>query len=151
MGKKKITKQNETELMEETSKLESAVKKAAVAAPAQRHTKSANIYIQATYNNTIMTATDNSGNALAWSSSGALGFKGAKKATPFAASKVAETVVEKIRKSGLQDVSVYVKGIGSGRESAVRSLLSAGLNVSSVTDTTPIPHNGCRPPKVRRI
>ena len=77
MGKKKITKQNETELMEETSKLESAVKKAAVA-PAQRHTKSANIYIQATYNNTIMTATDNSGNALAWSSSGALGFKGAK-------------------------------------------------------------------------
>jgi len=151
MGKKKITKQNETELMEETSKLESAVKKAAVAAPAQRHTKSANIYIQATYNNTIMTATDNSGNALAWSSSGALGFKGAKKATPFAASKVAETVVEKIRKSGLQDVSIYVKGIGSGRESAVRSLLSAGLNVSSVTDTTPIPHNGCRPPKVRRI
>lgn len=150
MGKKKITKQNETELMEETSKLESAVKKAAVAS-AQRHTKSANIYIQATYNNTIMTATDNSGNALAWSSSGALGFKGAKKATPFAASKVAETVVEKIRKSGLQDVSVYVKGIGSGRESAVRSLLSAGLNVSSVTDTTPIPHNGCRPPKVRRI
>ena len=151
MGKKKITKQNETELMEETSKLESAVKKAAVAAPAQRHTKSANIYIQATYNNTIMTATDNSGNALAWSSSGALGFKGAKKATPFAASKVAETVVEKIRKSGLQDVSIYVKGIGSGRESAVRSLLSAGLNISSVTDTTPIPHNGCRPPKVRRI
>lgn len=150
MGKKKITKQNETELMEETSKLESAAKKATVA-PAQRHTKSANIYIQATYNNTIMTATDNSGNALAWSSSGALGFKGAKKATPFAASKVAETVVEKIRKSGLQDVSVYVKGIGSGRESAVRSLLSAGLNVSSVTDTTPIPHNGCRPPKVRRI
>ncbi|MEK7067157.1 MAG: 30S ribosomal protein S11 [Patescibacteria group bacterium] len=150
MGKKKITKQNETELMEETSKLESAVKKAAVVS-AQRHTKSANIYIQATYNNTIMTATDNSGNALAWSSSGALGFKGAKKATPFAASKVAETVVEKIRKSGLQDVSVYVKGIGSGRESAVRSLLSAGLNVSSVTDTTPIPHNGCRPPKVRRI
>lgn len=150
MGKKKITKQNETELMEETSKLESAVKKATVTS-AQRHTKSANIYIQATYNNTIMTATDNSGNALAWSSSGALGFKGAKKATPFAASKVAETVVEKIRKSGLQDVSVYVKGIGSGRESAVRSLLSAGLNVSSVTDTTPIPHNGCRPPKVRRI
>ena len=151
MGKKKITKQNETELMEETSKLESAVKKAAVAAPTQRHTKSANIYIQATYNNTIMTATDNSGNALAWSSSGALGFKGAKKATPFAASKVAETVVGKIRKSGLQDVSIYVKGIGSGRESAVRSLLSAGLNISSVTDTTPIPHNGCRPPKVRRI
>lgn len=136
--------------MEETSKMESAVKKATVAS-AQRHARSAKIYIQATYNNTIMTATDDSGNTLAWSSSGSLGFKGAKKATPFAASKVAETVVEKIRKSGLQDVVVYVKGIGSGRESAVRSLLSAGLNVSSITDTTPIPHNGCRPPKVRRI
>lgn len=150
MGKKKITKQSEAELMEETSKIESAVKKVAFT-PSQRFTKSGKVYIQATYNNMIITATDDHGNALAWASSGALGFRGAKKATPFAASKVAEAVVEKIRKSGLQDVAVYIKGIGSGRESAVRSLLSAGMNISSITDTTPIPHNGCRPPKVRRV
>ena len=106
--------------------------------------------MQATYNNTIVSLTDDAGNVLGWASAGSMGFKGAKKSTPFAASKVVEAVVEKGKKAGMQDVAVYVKGIGSGRESAVRSL-ATHLNLSSITDVTPIPHNGCRPPKVRRV
>ncbi|OGD32240.1 30S ribosomal protein S11 [Candidatus Azambacteria bacterium RIFCSPHIGHO2_02_FULL_52_12] len=112
--------------------------------------KSGKAYVQATYNNTIVSLTDDAGNVLGWASAGSMGFKGAKKSTPFAASKVVEAVVEKGKKAGMQDVAVYVKGIGSGRESAVRSL-ATHLNLSSITDVTPIPHNGCRPPKVRRV
>jgi len=108
-------------------------------------------YIQATYNNTIITITDDKGNALAWSSAGSLGFSGAKKATPFAAARVAEMVVEKLRKTGLQAVSVMVSGVGSGRDSAIRALANQGLDILSVKDTTPLPHNGPRPKKVRRV
>lgn len=108
-------------------------------------------YVQATYNNTIITISDEKGNALAQSSAGALGFSGAKKATPFAAARVAETVVEKIRKSGIQEISVRVSGVGSGRDSAVRALANHGLNITSIKDTTPQPHNGPRPKKVRRV
>jgi len=109
------------------------------------------IYIFSSYNNTILTLTDASGGVLSWTSSGRLGFKGAKKATPFAASKVAETISQAAKKLGIDKVDVFVKGIGSGRESAVRSLATRGLDISSVKDVTPIPHNGCRPPKVRRV
>lgn len=107
--------------------------------------------IQATYNNTIITITDERGNAIAWSSAGSLGFSGAKKATPFAAARVAETVVEKARRTGLQDISVLVKGVGSGRDSAIRALANQGLNITYIKDITPLPHNGPRPKKVRRV
>lgn len=108
-------------------------------------------YIQATYNNVIATLTDPIGQVLAWSSSGSIGFKGAKKATPYAATLVVKDVVEKSKRANLRSVDVFVKGIGSGRDSAIRSLSANGLEVKSITDVTPVPHNGCRPPKVRRV
>ncbi len=108
-------------------------------------------YIQATYNNTILTITDPNGAVLGWSSSGSTGFKGPKKATPYAASVVVKDLMAKIADCGLREVNVFVKGIGGGRESAIRALHANGLNVLNITDTTPIPHNGCRPPKRRRV
>ena len=116
MGKKKVSKQNEAELIKETGDIEQASKKASVGQAANRLIKAGKVYIQATYNNTIISVTDNSGGVMAWSSAGAMGFKGAKKATPYAATRVADTVVEKVKKSGLQDVDVFVKGVGGGRE-----------------------------------
>ena len=110
-----------------------------------------NVYIQATFNNTIVTITDLNGNALSWASSGGLGFRGAKKSTPFAAQSVAESAVQKAVSYGLREVHVFVKGPGMGRENAVRALGNLGLKVKSIADTTPIPHNGCRPRKTRRM
>ncbi len=104
-------------------------------------------HIHATFNNTIVTITDEKGNAIAWSSSGVLGFKGAKKSTPFAAQEAAEACAKAALDQGIKTVDVDVKGPGAGRESAVRALAQAGLVVTSIVDTTPIPHNGCRPPK----
>jgi small subunit ribosomal protein S11 len=109
------------------------------------------VHIKSTYNNTIVTITDLNGNTIAWSSAGLLGFKGAKKATPYAATSIVGSLLEKTKKVGLREVEVFVKGIGSGRESAVRAIASNGIDIISITDTTPIPHNGCRPPKPRRI
>jgi len=108
-------------------------------------------YIQATYNNTIVTITDPQGNTLAWASAGQLGFKGPKKATPYAASIIIRNVVEKVKNFGLKGVDVFVKGVGTGRESAIRALSANNINVISIKDITPIPHNGCRPPKIRRV
>lgn len=108
-------------------------------------------YIQATYNNTIITLTDANGNAIGWSSAGHMGFRGPKKATPYAASVIVKDVADKCREFGLRDVAVFVSGVGSGREAAVRALNANGLNVLSIKDLTPIPHNGCRPRKARRI
>ncbi|MBQ5780346.1 MAG: 30S ribosomal protein S11 [Spirochaetaceae bacterium] len=110
-----------------------------------------NVYIQATFNNTIVTITDLKGNALSWASSGMLGFRGAKKSTPFAAQTVAETAVDKAKLYGLREVHVFVKGPGVGRESAVRAMGNKGLKVRSIDDITPIPHNGCRPRKTRSM
>jgi small subunit ribosomal protein S11 len=110
-----------------------------------------NVYIQATFNNTIVTITDLNGNAISWASSGGLGFRGAKKSTPFAAQTIAETAVQKALNVGLREVNVYVKGPGVGRESAIRQLGALGLKVRTINDVTPIPHNGCRPRKARRI
>lgn len=110
-----------------------------------------NIYIQATFNNTIVTITDLRGNAIAWASSGGLGFRGAKKSTPFAAQSVAETAVQRAAGYGLREVHVFVKGPGMGRENAIRVLGTLGLKVKSISDITPIPHNGCRPRKTRRM
>jgi small subunit ribosomal protein S11 len=108
-------------------------------------------YIQSTYNNTIVTITDLQGNAIAWESAGPQGFKGAKKATPYAAMQIVKSVVDKVKNTGISQVDVYVKGIGGGRESAIRALNTYGIEVNSIKDLTPVPHNGCRPKKVRRV
>ena len=108
-------------------------------------------HIQSTFNNTIVTITDLNGNALSWASAGGLGFRGSKKSTPFAAQSAAETAATHAKEYGLKTVDVYVKGPGSGREAAIRSLQAAGLEVTMIKDVTPIPHNGCRPPKRRRV
>lgn len=110
-----------------------------------------NVYIQATFNNTIITITDLTGNGISWASAGSLGFRGAKKSTPYAAQTTAETAARKAMDFGLKEVHVFVKGPGVGRESAIRSLGSIGLWVKSIRDVTPIPHNGCRPRKSRRV
>ena len=107
-------------------------------------------HIKSTFNNSIVTLTDAAGNALSWSSAGALGFRGSKKSTPFAAQMAAETAAKAAMEHGLKSIEVYVKGPGAGREAAIRSLQAAGLEISSIKDVTPIPHNGCRPPKRRR-
>jgi small subunit ribosomal protein S11 len=109
------------------------------------------VHIQSTFNNTIVTITDLSGDVVAWSSSGMQGFKGSRKSTPFAAQMAAEDAVKKAKEHGLRSVQVYVKGPGSGRESALRSLQNTGIRITSIRDVTPIPHNGCRPPKRRRV
>ncbi len=109
------------------------------------------MYINASFNNTMVTISDEKGNAVAWASAGQLGFSGPKKATPFAATKVIAALAEKLKKSGPVNVHVYVSGVGSGRDSAIRSLTNQGFNVLTIRDVTPIPHNGPRPPKVRRV
>ena len=113
--------------------------------------KKGQAYIQATYNNTIVTIADGQGNSLAWSSAGANGFKGPKKATPYAAGIIVRNVVEKTKEMGLAEVDVFVKGVGAGREAAIRALHANGLAIGSIKDLTPIPHNGCRAKKTRRV
>ncbi len=108
-------------------------------------------FIKATFNNTIITLSDKNGNAIGWASAGGVGFKGSRKSTPFAASQAAQKAAEDAMDRGLSTVEVRVKGPGAGREAAIRALRAAGLNISSIMDTTPIPHNGCRPPKRRRV
>ena len=108
-------------------------------------------HIQSTFNNTIVTITDTQGNAVSWASSGELGFRGSRKSTPFAAQTAAETAARIAMEHGMKSVEVYVKGPGAGREAAIRALQAAGLDVSMIKDVTPIPHNGCRPPKRRRV
>ncbi len=117
----------------------------------KKNVYSGNVYIQATFNNTIVTITDLKGNALSWASAGALAFKGAKKSTPYAAQTTAETAVKKAMDYGLREVNVFVKGPGVGRESAIRSIGALGVKVMTIKDITPIPHNGCRPRKTRRV
>ena len=109
------------------------------------------VHIAATFNNTIVTVTDTQGNTVAWGSAGSSGFKGSRKSTPFAARLAAEQAIKTAMSMGLQEVHIFVKGPGPGRESAIRAVQSMGLKVNSITDTTPVPHNGCRPPKKRRV
>ena len=108
-------------------------------------------HIQSSFNNTIVTLTDSEGNALSWASAGEMGFRGSKKSTPFAAQTAAETAAKAAMEHGLKSVEVYVKGPGAGREAAIRALQAAGLEVNMIKDVTPVPHNGCRPPKRRRV
>ena len=117
----------------------------------KKNVSQGNVYIQATFNNTLVTITDLMGNALSWASAGGLGFRGAKKSTPFAAQSTAEAAAKKAMEFGLQEVNVFVKGPGGGGESAVRSLGVLGLRVRSIKNTTPVPHNGCRAQKKRRV
>jgi len=154
MGKKRIIKKSEEELLKEA---EGSDKKAAQTAPRKGKKRKigplnhGKVFIQSTYNNTMITLTDLSGNIVAWSSAGSVGFKGPKKATPFAASKVVETIIEKTRGLDLREVSIFVRGVGSGRDAAIRALVNHGLEISSIRDVTPIPHNGCRAKKPRRV
>jgi len=116
-----------------------------------RHVSTGRAYVQATYNNTIVTLTDANGNVLSWSSAGVVGFKGPKKATPYAASVIVKDACDKAKDYGIKEVNAFVCGVGSGREGAIRALHANGINVMHIKDITPIPHNGCRAPKPRRV
>ena len=146
MGKKRVV----TKLGEDISKIEEKITGAQAKMPNVQLEKG-RIYITASYNNTLITLANLKGDIIAWSSAGALGFKGPKKATPFAATKVVEALLEKVKKSGLKTVEVYVKGVGGGRESSIRAIASHGLDIDLIKDVTPVPHNGPQPPKVRRV
>ena len=117
----------------------------------KRNIEKGQAHIKSTFNNTIISITDEEGKVVAWSSAGKVGYKGSRKSTPFAAQLAAENAAEEAKDMGMKEVEIYVKGPGSGRESAMRTLQSAGLNITLIKDITPIPHNGCRPPKRRRI
>ena len=117
----------------------------------RRNISSGQVHISATFNNTIITVTDTQGNVVSWGTAGSAGFKGSRKSTPFAARLAAEQAIKAAMALGLQEVAVFVKGPGPGRENAIRAVQALGLRVSSITDTTPVPHNGCRPPKKRRV
>lgn len=150
MGKKRIIKKTKEELLAETEKIEKATKKE-MPIQASKNIKQGRVYISTSYNNTLISLTNSKGDVLTWVSAGSLGFKGTRKSTPFAASKVGRTLAERAAKIGVKKVEVLLKGIGAGRESALRSLAGLGeLQIVSIKDITPNPHNGCRPPKPRR-
>jgi small subunit ribosomal protein S11 len=150
MGKKKVAEQTKEQAIKESEAVENTAAKKTGEVTRQR-LESGRIYIQASYNNTMITVTDSKGGVVAWLSAGSLGFSGPKKATPFAASKVAEAITEKVRRSGPSTVDIYVRGVGKGRDSAIRTLATKGFTITSVKDVTPIPHNGPRPRKTRRV
>lgn len=152
MGKKRIIRKSQEELLAEREVVEGAVQQAAQQqATSPRRFEEGMVKVLASYNNTILALTDMRGNVLTQVSAGAIGFRGSKKATPFAAARAAEALAEKAKKIGLRRVHVYVKGIGSGRESAIRSLATHGLEINKIRDITPLPHNGPRPRKPRRV
>lgn len=151
MGKKHIIETNQEELIKEKEKVEETLKKEAKVKSTISGVQEGKIYVSSSYNNTIVTLTNSKGQVLAWKSAGSVGFKGTKKATSFAASRVAEAVANICKKLGIDRIEVLIKGIGAGRESTVRTLVTQGINIISVKDVTPIPHNGCRPKKVRRV
>ncbi len=151
MGKKKVIKKTEEELLRETEAMESKVQKGMEKQTAKGGIKFGWLYVFSSYNNTTLTLTDERGNVLAWSSAGRIGFKGTKKGTPYAANRVAEVIAEAIQKFKIDKIKVKIKGIGGGRESAIRALAAKKINIVSIEDVTPIPHNGCRPPKPRRV
>lgn len=151
MGKKKVATQTTEEAIKSSEAIDAKAAKVGGKAEANKKIEKGRVYIHASYNNTLISVTDDKGNMVAWGSAGSLGFAGPKKATPFAASKVIAALAEKLRRSGPVNVEVFVSGVGGGRDSAVRSLSNQGFNVLSIKDTTPIPHNGPRPKKVRRV
>ena len=144
MGKKRIVKKN-------SSGVDSALKARSLARTMKKKIVEGTLYVESSYNNTRVSLADKTGNILTWSSSGALGFKGAKKGTPFAASKIGELIGEKAKQAGIKEVAVIVKGVGSGRESAIRSFSAYGVDIVSITDKTAVPHNGPKPRKPRHV
>lgn len=146
-----MDQQTTTEKTPETASAKTAAAPAKRKKGAKIKVSRGKVYIQSTYNNTIISVTDTAGNVISWGSAGLAGFKGSKKSTPYAAQRTMEDTLQKVKDRGLQEVDVLIKGIGSGRESAVRALQSSGLTVLSIKDQTPIPHGGVRPKKVRRV
>lgn len=144
MGKKRVVKKV-------GAGLDNALKARSLSKALKKKITEAVLYVESTYNNTKLTLTDIGGNVLTWSTSGSLGFKGAKKGTPFAAGKIAEVIGEKASQAGVKEVRVVVKGVGSGREAAIRSFAAFGIELTSIEDQTPVPHNGPKPKKPRRI
>ncbi len=154
MGKKKVRKVTSEELIKERDAVEDAARHFAAKSQIGKGKKICEYgraYISSSYNNTVVTITDYQGNVLAWSSAGSLKFRGPKKSTPFAASKVVEAVKGKIKALKMKKMDIFVKGVGGGRDAAIKSLVNCGLEVIKIKDVTPIPHNGCRPPKPRRV
>ncbi len=141
MGKKRIVKKGGEEAQAKASSVRAS----------KRKLESGIVYVEATYNNTKMSVADTAGNTVLWSSSGSLGFSGAKKGTPFAAAKVGELLGEKAGAMGIKEVSVVISGVGAGRESSIRAFSTKGIQITSIKDMTPVPHNGPRPPKARRV
>jgi len=150
MGKKKVIEQSTEDILKSGQAVEEALARKKDRALAKKFDRG-RIYIKASYNNTLMTVTDEGGGVITWASAGSLGFSGPKKATPFASSKVVAALVEKLKNSGPVNVRVFVSGVGSGRDAAIRSLANQGFNILSIKDVTPIPHNGPRRPKPRRV
>ncbi|MEX0690124.1 MAG: 30S ribosomal protein S11 [Candidatus Paceibacterota bacterium] len=151
MGKKQIVQKSKEEVAQEAKVIEEKSAKQVSKTAKKGKIKKGKVYIKASYNNTFVSVTDESGNMIAWMTAGSLGFSGPKKATPFAASKVAEAIAEKLSRTGPFEVDVFVKGIGGGRDSAIKTLASKGFEIKSISDITPLPHNGPRPPKPRRV
>ena len=149
MGKKQIKTESGDQVIKEGQAVEQALLKSSK--HVNKKFENGQVFIKATYNNTLITVSDEVGNVIAWASAGSLGFAGPKKATPFAASKVVAALVEKLKKSGPTNVKVMVNGVGGGRDSAIRSLAGQGFNILSIKDVTPLPFNGPRRPKVRRV
>src|SRR3989344_8302433 len=150
MGKKHVIETNQEDAIKQKEQVDATLKKEVKVKSADRVSEG-RIYVSSSYNNTIVTLTRANGQVLASKSAGAVGFKGAKKATSFAASRVSEAIVNICKKLGMEKIQVFIRGVGAGRESAVRTLVNKGLNVVSIKDITPIPHNGVKPKKVRRV
>jgi len=150
MGKKRVIKKTEEELLQEKEKVEQKLKKE-IKVKTPEKIKRGRLYISSTYNNTLITLTDQKGNTLLARSAGSIGFKGTKKGTSYAGSQVARAMAEACAKMNVKIVDVFVKGIGGGRDSALKTLVGKGLEVESIRDVTPLPHNGCRPRRLRRV
>ena len=150
MGKKKVAEQSGVKAIAEQTVVETAVAKAAGGRKSKR-IEHAKLYINSSYNNTVITVTDLQGNVISWATAGSIGFSGPKKATPFAASKIVGVLSEKMKNVGVQSVEIILRGVGGGRDSAIRSFINQGFAVTALRDVTPIPHNGPRRPKVRRV
>lgn len=151
MGKKKVIKKTEEELLKEREDIESKIQKGLATPKTGKSLRNGWLYIFSSYNNTILTLTNENGDVLSWASAGKIGFKGTKKGTPYAANRVAEVIAQSIQRLKINEIRIRVKGIGSGRDSAIRALVARGVNIVSIEDVTPVPHNGCRPPKARRV
>lgn len=151
MGKKHVIETNQEEAIKEQEKIDKTASKEVKIKQTVAGVQEGKVYVSSSYNNTILTLTNSKGQVLAWKSAGSVGFKGTKKSTSFAASRVAEAIANICKKMGIEKIEVLIRGIGAGRESAVRSLVTQGINVVSIKDVTPIPHNGCRARKVRRV